>query len=123
METVPKAEIEKRISRFQTRLVAGSLDGAFILQNADRFYFSGTIQTAVLFIPSQGDPVLMVQKNLERAKAESSLKHIVKVKNKNLILGVLNDLGFNHLSRAGLEMDVLPANLYLWFQNIIPECC
>jgi Xaa-Pro aminopeptidase len=122
METVPKKEIEKRISRFQTQLAAGELDGAFILQNADRFYFSGTIQSAVLFIPSKADPVLMVQKNLERAQSESPLKHIIKVKNKNLVWQVLDDFGFNHFSKAGLEMDVLPANLYLWFQDAVPRC-
>jgi Xaa-Pro dipeptidase len=122
METVPKAEIETRISRFQAQLAAASLDGAFILQNADLFYFSGTIQTAVLFVPSIGDPVLMVQKNHERARLESSLNHVIAVKNKNRIPQVLNDFEFDQITTAGLEMDVLPANLYLWFQQTLPQC-
>jgi Xaa-Pro aminopeptidase len=122
METVPKEEIEKRISRFQAQLVAGNLDGAFILQNADLFYFSGTIQTAVLFVPSTGDPILMVQKNHERAQLESSLNHVIPVKNKNRIPQVLNDFKFDQIAAAGLEMDVLPANLYLWFQQTLPQC-
>jgi Xaa-Pro aminopeptidase len=122
METVPKSEIEKRISRFQSRLIAGRMDGAFILQNADRFYFSGTIQSAVLFVPSRGDPVLMVQKNLERARRESALSHILEVKNKNRIPQVLGDYHPRQIATAGLEMDVLPANLYLWFQQTMPRC-
>jgi Xaa-Pro aminopeptidase len=122
METVPKEEIEKRISRFQAQLVAGNLDGAFILQNADLFYFSGTIQTAVLFVPAIGDPILMVQKNHERAQLESSLNHIIAVKNKNRIPQVLNDFKFDQIAAAGLEMDVLPTNLYLWFQQTLPSC-
>jgi len=122
METVPKEEIEKRISRFQAQLVAGSLDGAFILQNADLFYFSGTIQTAVLFVPAKGDPILMVQKNHERAQLESSLNHVIAVKNKNRIPQVLNDFKFDQIAAAGLEMDVLPTNLYLWFQQTLPSC-
>jgi Xaa-Pro aminopeptidase len=122
METVPKEEIEKRISRFQAQLVAGNLDGAFILQNADLFYFSGTIQTAVLFVPAIGDPILMVQKNHERAQLESSLDHIIAVKNKNRIPQVLNDFKFDQITAAGLEMDVLPTNLYLWFQQTLPSC-
>ena len=97
METVPKEEIEKRISRFQDQLVAGNLDGAFILQNADLFYFSGTIQTAILFVPSNGEPILMVQKNHERAKLESSLNHVIAVKNKNRIPQVLNDFKFDQI--------------------------
>ena len=122
METVPKEEIEKRISRFQAQLVAGNLDGAFILQNADLFYFSGTIQTAVLFVPAKGDPILMVQKNQERAQLESSLHYVIAVKNKNRIPQVLNDFKFDQIAAAGLEMDVLPTNLYLWFQQTLPSC-
>ena len=121
MDAVPKAEIDKRISRFQAELVAAKLDGAFILQNADLFYFSGTIQTAVLFVPSNGDPILMVQKNHARAQLESSLSHVVAVKNKNRIPQVLNDFKFNQIAAAGLEMDVLPANFYLWFQRTLPQ--
>jgi Xaa-Pro dipeptidase len=122
METVPKAEIEQRIRRFQAELAAIDLEGAFILQNADIFYFTGTIQSSVLFVPSQGQPVLMVQKNLQRARHESSLNEIVPIKNKNQIPGMLNDFKFDRLRRAGLEMDVLPTNLYLWFQKAISRC-
>jgi Xaa-Pro aminopeptidase len=122
METVPKREIDKRICRFQAELVAVKLYGAFILQNADLFYFSGTIQTAVLFVPANGDPILMVQKNHERAQLESSLNQVIAVKNKNRIPQVLNDFNFDQLATAGLEMDVLPANLYLWFQRTLPQC-
>ncbi len=122
METVPKREIEKRISRFQAQLAAANLDGAFIVQNADLFYFSGTIQTAVLFVPSNGDPILMVQENHARAQFESSLNHVISVKNKNRIPQVLNDFKLDQLAAAGIEMDVLPANLYLWFQRTLPQC-
>jgi Xaa-Pro dipeptidase len=122
METVPKEEIEKRISRFQTALAANNLDGAFILQNADLYYFSGTIQTAILFVPCSGDPVLMVQKNHKRAAFESPLTHVIAVKNKNRIPRVLNDFKLDRLATAGLEMDVLPANLYLWFQGTFAQC-
>jgi Xaa-Pro aminopeptidase len=122
METVPPEEIRQRISRFQTELAANGLEGAFILQNADRFYFTGTIQSAVLFVPSSGDAILMVQKNLTRAQLESSIGNVIRVKNKNHIPQLLNDFGVNQLATAGLEMDVLPANLYIGFQKKFPNC-
>ncbi len=122
MQPVPRQEIHQRISRFQVQLAVHQLDGAFILQNADLFYFSGTIQSSVLFVPAHGDPILMVQKNLKRAELESALKNIIPVKNKNKVPQILNDFGFNRLERSGLEMDVLPANLYLWFQQSFPQC-
>lgn len=68
MHTVPRQEIHQRISKFQNQLAARQLDGAFILQNADLFYFSGTIQSAVLFVPADDVPLLMVLKNVKRAE-------------------------------------------------------
>lgn len=94
METVPAQEIEVRIRNFQDRLAEMGLDGAFILQNADLFYFSGTIQSSVLFIPRQVEPILMVQKNFQRAHQESSLKHIIPVAGRGQIKKVLKDSGF-----------------------------
>jgi hypothetical protein len=66
MEAVPEQEIECRIRNLQLSLQEMDLDGAFILQNVDLFYFSGTIQSSVLFIPQQGEPALMVQKAIHR---------------------------------------------------------
>ncbi len=122
METVPRKEIRQRISRFQIELTNRGLDGAFILQNADRFYFTGTIQSAVLFVPSSGSAILMVQKNLKRAQFESALSNVILVKDKNHFPQVLIDFGVNPLATAGLEMDVLPANLYIGFQEKFPKC-
>lgn len=121
METVPEQEIEGRIRNFQLSLQEMDLDGAFILQNTDLFYFSGTIQSSVLFIPQQGEPVLMVQKGLQRARHESPLKHIFPVIGRGQIKKVLRDFGFLDFKRIGLEMDVLPVNLYFRYHQIFPE--
>lgn len=122
METTPPKEIHQRIDRFQKELAANRLEGAFILQNADLFYFSGTIQSAVLFVPVDREPILMVHKNLERAQLESSLANVISVKSKNHIARTLRDFGVNSISAAGLEMDVLPATLYIDFKEKFPQC-
>ena len=122
METTPRAEISQRINRFQKELAANDLAGAFILQNADLFYFSGTIQSAVLFVPANGEPILMVQKSLARARFESSLGNVIPIKSKNHIAPTLRDFGVNSFSAVGLEMDVLPATLYIGFKENFPRC-
>ena len=121
METVPEQEIEYRIRNFQLSLQEIGLDGAFILQNADLFYFSGTIQSSALFIPQRGEPVLMVQKGLQRARHESPLKHVFSATGKDQVNKALRDFGFSDLKRIGLEMDVLPVNLYLRYRQTFPE--
>jgi Xaa-Pro dipeptidase len=121
MDTVPEQEIECRTRNFQLSLQEMDLDGAFVLQNTDLFYFSGTIQSSVLFIPRQGEPVLMVQKGLQRAQHESPLKQILSATGRGQIKKVLRDFGFLDFKKIGLEMDVLPINLYSRYQQTFPE--
>ncbi|MBT8358435.1 MAG: aminopeptidase P family N-terminal domain-containing protein, partial [Deltaproteobacteria bacterium] len=45
----PKSEIEERIKKLQQKLIEKNIDAALILQKADLFYFSGTIQDAHLY--------------------------------------------------------------------------
>ena len=53
---VPAAEIAVRISRFQDALRTRQIDAALILQNTDRYYFSGTIQQSHLVHTGFGRP-------------------------------------------------------------------
>jgi len=48
----PATEIHGRISKLQERLRAARLDAAFLVQNADLFYFAGSIQQGILIVPS-----------------------------------------------------------------------
>jgi Xaa-Pro dipeptidase len=121
METVPLSEIECRIRSFQGALREMGLNGVFILQNADLFYFSGTIQSSVLFIPRQGEPVLMVQKGFQRARQESPLKHVIPVAGRGEIKKILKDSGYLDFRKIGLEMDILPVNLYFRYKQAFPE--
>jgi Xaa-Pro dipeptidase len=122
METVRKQEIECRIKKFQSSLREMGLDGAFILQNTDLFYFSGTIQSSILFIPQRGEPVLMVQKGLKRARHESPLKHVFPVTGRGQVKKVLRDFAFLDFKKIGLEMDVVPINLYFRYRQTFPQC-
>jgi Xaa-Pro aminopeptidase len=123
MVKIPKSEIDQRIKKFQVILQKKELDGALIMQNVDIFYFSGTIQSSNLFIPAEGNPILMVLKNIERVKQESEIRTIVSIKERaSSIFSVLKDYGFNKLNVIGLEMDVLPTHLYLWLKAKLDKC-
>jgi Xaa-Pro dipeptidase len=122
MELVPKEEIRERIKEFQGALALEDLDGAFILQNVDIYYFSGTLQSSILYIPREGSPLLMASKSYERAKSESTLDCIIPVSGKAEIKKVLSDFKTSLPAKAGLEMDVLPASIYLWYKQTFPQC-
>lgn len=117
----PEKELRLRIDRFQEALKKKGLDGAIISQNVDLFYFSGTTQRSVLYVPQQGPPVLMVQKSLERAKEESALELIEPIETNRDIKTVLKKHGIDSLRAVGLEFDVLPVAHFMRFQRVFPD--
>ncbi|NLX91757.1 MAG: aminopeptidase P family protein [Firmicutes bacterium] len=118
MRYTPKSELDSRIAKLQEILRKNGIDGAILIQNADLFYFTGTIQRSHLFIPSEGQPVLLVKKNLERAKFESRLDNIIGVNSLREVSTVLQSYGYGPFKTLGFELDVLPANQYLRYQKL-----
>ncbi len=118
MRYTPKSELEQRIARLQESLRQNGINGAIIVQNADLFYFSGTIQRSHLFVPSEGKPLLLVKKDLERAKKESALDNITGLESLKEITTVLQSYGYGPFGTLGFELDVLPAEQYLRYQKL-----
>jgi Xaa-Pro aminopeptidase len=114
----PREEIEGRIAALQRVLMQKALDGALILQRVDLFYFTGTIQQGSLYVPAAGEPLLMVNKVLERARAESAIERIVPLASPKSIPDLLHQSGLARPRRIGLELDVLPANLYFSYRAL-----
>jgi Xaa-Pro aminopeptidase len=118
---VPGPELALRIAQFQDGLRADGIDAALILQKADLFYLSGTAQDGVLCVPARGEPILMVRKSLNRAKRESSLPDIRPMGGTGDLLFAMAERNLSRPAVLGLEMDVLPAALYLGFRRRFPE--
>ncbi len=114
----PKTELYQRIGLLKKHLKKEKIDAALILQRLDLFYFSGTIQQANLYIPVDGEPILMVNKNTERAKAESYLETIVHLESPKHIPEIIKAKGYSMPGRLGLELDVLPTNMFLTYQKL-----
>ncbi|HYA14239.1 MAG TPA: Xaa-Pro peptidase family protein [Syntrophales bacterium] len=117
MEKTPKKELYRRIQALQMRMESANIDGALIVQNADLFYFTGTIQQAYLFIPPAGEPVFFVRKNIVRVKEESFLNRIITIEKLKDLPLLLAEQGYQHINRLGMELDVLPANLYFRYRD------
>lgn len=120
-KVTPRQEIDARISQLKSHLEKSELDAALILQNTDLFYFAGTIQQAHLFVPTDGEPLLMVRKDLERAESESGIKRIVPISSPKQLPELLQRNGYRLPRRMGMELDVLPVNLYLSYTQILPQ--
>jgi Xaa-Pro dipeptidase len=119
MEWTFQEEIKKRTERLQSYLKKEKIESCLILQNVDLFYFSGTIQRSYLFIPQEGDPFLLVQKDMDRARKESPLNNILPIDRPKAISSILKKQG--GLNRIGLECDVLPVNQFRQLEKMFPQ--
>lgn len=105
---VPPEEIERRLFRIQNEMQQQGLDGLMIIQRVDLYYFSGTAQNGMLYVPAAGDPVLFVKRFTPRARRESPLEHLVEIGSVTEIPALLRDRLDRPPIKVGFELDVLP---------------
>jgi Xaa-Pro aminopeptidase len=117
----PQAEIDQRIEKLRKQLEENNIGAALFVQRADLLYFAGSIQEAHLYVPVDDEPILMVFKSLDRAIAESPLSRIVPLASPKAVPDVLDQYGYKVPSVMGMELDVLPANLYFTYQKVFEE--
>jgi Xaa-Pro aminopeptidase len=116
---VPASEIKQRTRNIQVQLQQHDIDGLFIVQRVDLFYFSGTSQNGFLYIPAEGEPVLLIRQYLPRARTESSIKNIIEIKSIKEIPALLNDIYGRLPGVLGFELDVLPVNDFYFYRSIM----
>ncbi len=123
MQTVPTKEIARRIVALQALLKKNRVDAAIIRQNADLFYFTGTVQDSHLIVPSSGAPVLLVRRSLIRATAESPLRSIIQMQRLPELRKVTFEAcGGSEPKIIGFELDVLPANaFFVYDEKVFPK--
>ena len=120
-KNTPKSEIDRRLAHLKSQLEENDIAAALFVQRADLLYFSGTIQEAHLYLPLDDEPILMVFKNYDRAIAESSLSRIVPLESPRAIPQILRNYGYAIPQTIGMELDVLPVNLYRNYQRTFAD--
>jgi len=116
----PLDEIESRLDRVKTLMEKQGIGALLVIQKMDFYYLSGTTQDGLLFLPLEGNPVLMIKRELERAKVESPLKDVVALKSLRDIPSLIQTYWHRFPHELGLEFDVLPVNDYLRLQELFP---
>jgi len=97
------------------------MDGALIVQRVDLIYFAGTAQNSVLYMPAQGEPLLLVKKFMPRARRETPLKNIRPLASTRDIPKHLTDV-YGRLPKVlGFEFDVMPVNEFHYYASLFPS--
>jgi Xaa-Pro aminopeptidase len=116
----PTKEIERRLIRIRAGMEKKEIEGLLVVQKMNLYYLSGTTQDGLLFIPVEGKPLLMIKRELERAKVESPLEQIVELKWVGEIATLIQAHCVKLPQSLGLELDVFPMKDYFKYQEFFP---
>lgn len=111
-------EAKQRITNMQAMLRQKELDGALFIFPIDVYYFSGTRQNATLWIPAEGEPLLLVRKSLSRAKEESVLADILPFPSGKDFPGLFDE----RIRKIGFTFDVAPVQQLNYYSKLLPGC-
>jgi Xaa-Pro dipeptidase len=113
-----KAESQGRIARLQAELQKKGIDAAFFIYPIDVYYFSGTRQNSLLYIPASGEPVLFVRKSLSRAMSEASVADVRAFPSSKELPQLIGP----EVKKVGLTFDVLPVQQYNFYAKMLAGC-
>jgi Xaa-Pro aminopeptidase len=113
---ITRDEAQKRINGMQSLLKGKELDGALFIYPIDVYYFTGTRQNSTLWIPAEGEPMLLVRKSYSRAKEESPLADIRPFPSSRDFPALFGD----DLKKIGFTFDVAPVQQLNFYSKLLP---
>ncbi|NTW52507.1 MAG: aminopeptidase P family protein [Chlorobiaceae bacterium] len=109
-------ELQQRVSRMQEMLTGKGVQAALLLMPVDIYYFTGTRQNSALWIPADGQPMLLVRKSLSRARQESP---IVDIRPFPSGKELSTTLGEAYLT-VGMTFDAVPVQQQAYYSKVLP---
>ena len=116
----PPEEVEDRLCRVRAGMEKEGIEALLVVQKMDFYYLSGTTQDGLFFVPFEGKPLLMIKKELERARMESPLENAVTIRSVRDLPSLISHYYGRLPPTLGLEMDVLPVRDYFRYQDLFP---
>ena len=111
-----KIESQERVFRFQVMLQSKSVQAALFILPIDVYYFAGTRQNAILWIPAEGEPLLLVRKSLSRAREESPIADIRPFPSSKEFASLFSE----DQSSIGMTFDAVPVQQQTFYTRMLP---
>ena len=106
------AELLKRCLRLQDLMRRSGLNGALFYGNSNLLYLCGTTQAGAVFVPIDGEPLVLARPPLDRLEAETPWPLVEPLpRGRDLRTRLEAYLG-GSLKGLGLELDLLPVNFF-----------
>lgn len=103
---IPQEELVRRQNavRKHLRTVAPMAGGILVFSRLNIYYLTGTFGQGVLWLPLEGEPVLMLRKGINRALLEAGIENIVPFKSYSELAGLCADAGSPFTKTIGAVM-------------------
>lgn len=113
IEQLPREEAEFRQARCRTYLAvtAPEAGGLLVFSRLNIYYLTGVWADGVVWLPLEGEPVLLVRRGMERCRLESPLRHVVEYASYAQIPVLCAEAGSPLSSVLAAEMGSLPWTL------------
>ncbi len=112
-------EFHSRMKNLSETLNKKGIDVALIMQNADLYYYSGSIPSGILAISKENRKVYAIRRGYLRAVNEAALENdeMIEIKGLSALPEIFSsrDIEFG---TVGIEMDVIPADMFLRLKKI-----
>jgi len=113
---ITNKEIQERVARMQGLIREKGLDGALFIFPIDVYYFSGTYQNVTLWLPAEGEPMMLVRKSLARARVESLIADVRPFPASKDFPGLFSEA----VRKVGLTFDVVPVQQLNYYSKLLP---
>ncbi|NTU45930.1 MAG: aminopeptidase P family protein [Chlorobiaceae bacterium] len=111
-----ETESQERILRLQGMLRSKDIHAALFIMPIDVYYFAGTRQNAILWIPAEGGPLLLVRKSLSRAREESPIADIRPFPSSKEFAAQFSE----DQICIGMTFDVVPVQQQTFYNRALP---
>ena len=110
---VPIEELRSRWGRCRELLTIHlpECSGFFVFSRLNIYYFSGSFVSGILWIPLEGDPILLCRRGIERVKIESPCISVYPFSSYRDIEGIFSDHSLTLPRTIAAEMNGLPWSL------------
>ena len=110
IKKVPKTELDQRLKRFRAAMDEREPEWelALVIGKVNQYYFTGTMQEGLLFIPRDGEAVYYARRSYERAMDESLFPNIRPMDSYRDAAASLGKLP----SAVYLETELVPLAMY-----------
>ncbi len=123
LEQLPLSEVRNRVDRVRGHLreLCPNASGLLVFSRLSIYYFSGSWANGMLWLPLDGEPVLLCRKGLERSELDSPLSRILEYKSYSQVPGLLKEAKAPLGDQLAVEMTGLPWSMGELLRTKLPD--